>query len=1510
MVYCSNDTSVVTVDGDGNFVAVGEGVANVTISFAGNGKYLASNATVKVTVSKISTAISVVGGLDVYVGDGGNLNASLTPSEAGVLVYCSNDTSVVTVDGDGNFVAVGEGVANVTVTFEGNERYIKTQSYAIVNVTRKNIEIIVNKTISIYVDENKEINAEINASEGTLTFISTDSSVVSVDENGQITGHAIGEAIITINYSGSAEYQPASVNVTVKVVLIPTEIIVDKTIGLLIDSTTNINATLSHPEAGSLVYISDNEDIVIVDENGELITSASGNANITIKFAGNDKYAPCNATVLVSVYRLDIPTQITLANETINLFIGDEINVAAELDPTNAGNLIYDTTDSNIVVVDSEGNIHAVGIGVANVTINFAGNDRFKASNASAKIIVSRIPTEINVENGTITLNLTESTTINARLSPSNAGNLTYISSDSSVVSVDENGIITAHNVGNATITISYSGNENYTGAADVNITVNVITVPTVVIVNESVISLFVGDESVVNASLNYADAGDLVYVSSDVSVVSVDGSGRVVGVGEGVANITVSFAGNGKYLASNATVQVTVSRIPTEIILNNGSVVLNLTDSFDVGAVLSPAVAGDLVYVSSDDSIVSVVDGVITAVGEGNATVTVSFAGNGMYSASEATVNVTVTTVPTVIIVNESVISLFVGDESVVNASLNYADAGDLVYVSSDVSVVSVDGSGRVVGVGEGVANITVSFAGNGKYLASNATVQVTVSRIPTEIIVNETEYSLFVDDEFTLNITLNHPEAGKLIFASENNYTANVDENGNIIAKHEGTTKITVTYSGNNKYLPSEKEINVNVSRIPTEITVNADTINLEVGISETIRPSLNPKAGALNYTSTNTSVVEVEDGLLFPVSLGTANITISFAGNDKYAPSNATVTVNVDARATAIEVVSNVTLTVEDKFNLDAMMYFVRYHIYQPTEELIYVSSNPTIVSVDGNGQITALKKGNAIITVTYPGYTTSEGHVVNYPSNATVNVTVISKPSEINLKTGEVSLTVGENKVIVASLKTPSEGTLIFKSNNENIVTVDENGKITAVGKGNAIITVSFAGNEDYLASSKNVTVRVSPIPTEINVTQEITLGYGGSVELNATLSPVDGILNYHSSDQSIAVVDASGKVTGIKTGTAVITVEYLGNNQYDASFRYVTVYVSLKTTNIVVDKNVDLEVGGRKYLNATLNPEEAGYLEYLSSDESVVKVDSNGNLRAIALGTAVITIKYAGDEQYLPSEVKVNVTVNKINAAKFTVITKDDSYDTSYSVTLPTDAHGTFTVLIDGKKVASKSIQKGKATISAKNLSPGNHKVTLKYSGDNKYLAKTFTKTIHIYVYKIDKNKDVTVLYTAKQTYVVHLTRDTKAMGGKKVTFLLNGKKFYAKTNYLGYATFKLNLAPRLKPYTITAMYANAKVTNKFTVKHIVQAKNFKVSKSAKTTKFTVSLMKVGGKYLAGKKVTITLNGKVYTGKTNSKGVATISIAKSEFSKLTVGKTYTYIVKFDKDRIKKYIVIGN
>ena len=158
---------------------------------------------------------------------------------------------------------------------------------------------------------------------------------------------------------------------------------------------------------------------------------------------------------------------------------------------------------------------------------------------------------------------------------------------------------------------------------------------------------MHVGDEVDSGVSIVPSGAGVLDYVSSDVSVVRVDGDGTLIAVGTGSATVTVRFLGDEKYSAAESkNISVAVTKIPTEIVVVNSTVDMHVDDEVDPGVSIVPSGAGELDYVSSDVSVVRVDgNGTLIAVNTGNATVTVRFLGNEKYSAAEnKTIGVTVT--------------------------------------------------------------------------------------------------------------------------------------------------------------------------------------------------------------------------------------------------------------------------------------------------------------------------------------------------------------------------------------------------------------------------------------------------------------------------------------------------------------------------------------------------------------------------------------------------------------------------------------------------------------------------------------------------------------------------------------------------------------------------------------------------------------------------------------------------------------------------------------------------
>jgi hypothetical protein len=143
---------------------------------------------------------------------------------------------------------------------------------------------------------------------------------------------------------------------------------------------------------------------------------------------------------------------------------------------------------------------------------------------------------------------------------------------------------------------------------------------------------------------------------------------------------------------------------------------------------------------------------------------------------------------------------------------------------------------------------------------------------------------------------------------------------------------------------------------------------------------------------------------------------------------------------------------------------------------------------------------------------------------------------------------------------------------------------------------------------------------------------------------------------------------------------------------------------------------------------------------------------------------------------------------------------------------------------------------------------------------------------------------------------------------EKVTFNYNGKTYTVRTDKNGYATLNLKTNLNVKKYTITATYKGVKVTNKVTIKNIINAKNKKVKKSKKVTKVKISLKKVNGKYLKDKVIKIKFNGKYYKVVTNKKGVATWKVKKSMVKKLKKGKKYKYKLAYGSDTVTKKLTI--
>ena len=205
----------------------------------------------------------------------------------------------------------------------------------------------------------------------------------------------------------------------------------------------------------------------------------------------------------------------------------------------------------------------------------------------------------------------------------------------------------------------------------------------------------------------------------------------------------------------------------------------------------------------------------------------------------------------------------------------------------------------------------------------------------------------------------------------------------------------------------------------------------------------------------------------------------------------------------------------------------------------KKVTWKSSNDAIVTVDSKGEVTALNAGSAKIIVT-----TEDGN-----KTATCNVTIEAESvavTGISLDKTSLILDEGDSEILTVKI-IPVNATnkkFTWKSNDETVASVEDNGEVTAHKAGSATITVTTDDSNKTANCNVTVNAKITPVAgVSLNKTA-LSLVESNSETLIATITPASATnknVTWESSDDAIATVDSNGKVTAVKTGNAIITV---------------------------------------------------------------------------------------------------------------------------------------------------------------------------------------------------------------------------------------------------------------------------------------------------------------------------------------------------------------------------------
>ncbi len=423
----------------------------------------------------------------------------------------------------------------------------------------------------------------------------------------------------------------------------------------------------------------------------------------------------------------------------------------------------------------------------------------------------------------------------------------------------------------------------------------------------------------------------------------------------------------------------------------------------------------------------------------------------------------------------SKEALELTVGESETLTATVSPADATnkEVEWKTDDASVASVDASGKVTAAKAGKTTITATSKSDS---TKKATCEVTVkekaagSVAVTGVKLSKEALELTVGESETLTATVSPANATnkEVEWKTDDASVASVDASGKVTAAKAGKTTITATSkSDSTKKATCEVTVKEKAAEsvAVTGVKLSKEALELTAGESETLTATVSP-ANATNkeveWKTDDASVATVDaNGKVTAVKAGKTTITAT-SKSDSTKKATCEVTVKEKAGAgpanptnpggqTAVKVksvklnVKKLTLGLKETYKLT-----VTVTPKNATDKKVsWKSSNPKVVSVK-NGKITAKKTGKAKITVTAGGKT------------ATVTVSVKKAPTKkTKLTLNKKKITLKAKKTFQIKAKVQSKyGSNSFKytSSKKKVAKVDKNGKVTAVRKGKATITV--------------------------------------------------------------------------------------------------------------------------------------------------------------------------------------------------------------------------------------------------------------------------------------------------------------------------------------------------------------------------------------------------------------------------------------------------------------------
>ncbi|HWO54079.1 Ig-like domain-containing protein [Paenibacillus sp. FSL M7-1455] len=760
----------------------------------------------------------------------------------------------------------------------------------------------------------------------------------------------------------------------------------------------------------------------------------------------------------------------------------------------------------------------------------------------------------------------------------------------------------------------------------------------TKLVLSKSQITLEIGDSASVTATGVYKDnSTENVTIkanwSSKNNAVATVYNGTITAVGEGTSTVSVVYGSETESVQVNVTKKVkALTKDVQKLDLKMGeSPTIHLTATYTDNSTDTDA-SNKAEWTVDDGNVVSVVNGKVTPIGPGTATITAA------YGRQSVTVPVSVEVVKR-LDPSTTQVSMLLSENKPVQIKLKatYPDgnvqndvSAQAEWSTSNAEVADVI-KGEITAYGPGTATITA------KYGTQTATIQVDVDKA---IRLQASEQNIFLHAKESLPAPIKleavYPDKGAVDVTKDATWTSSNEQvvfvkQGAVTANSPGTAVITAKYG--------DKSVTINVDvDVPRHLDMVED---VALSLSGNKTHQLELKATYANgqtemvqnkaqWKSSKEDVVYVSNGLLTAYKKGEADITATYAGV------SVTTHVAVDMPLKVELSSKKVSLKVNGTYQASIVLdYGANKPAEQVTDKVEWSSSKEEIAKVDENGVVTGVGTGTATITAKYEGKTYT----------MTVEVGLVSELTSLQ---SLIILSAGDKKKIDLTAVDDPESPdglnkrATWKSSSPSVASVDSEGVVTGLKSGKATITAEYGGKKATVQVEVDVISKIdasadflflktagSAKDKTANVAVTVTFSDGSAKDVSSKAE-------WKTSNYKVATV-VNGKITAVGSGKTTITAKYANKT--------VRIPVEVDVLKYLQTNEVSLNMSVGQTFNLTAT---ATYSDGSESDVSkpalwkssriLTATVKDGVVKATGKGKATITVSFGGKS----TKVVVNV----------------------------------------------------------------------------------------------------------------------------------------------------------------------------------------------------------------------------------------------------------------------------